>query len=97
MRSSIALVLTAAALLPAVAAAAATPAERSFTRDGHTYVYSLTPNEDGTTLIQGHEVGSSNGRFRLTVKGTRVSGQANGRDVSFRTNRPLAPVAVAAN
>lgn len=95
MRSSIALVLTAAALVPAVAAAATS--ERSFTRDGHTYVYSLTPNEDGTTLIQGHEVGSSAGRFRLTVKGTRVSGQANGRDVSFRTARPLAPVAVAAN
>lgn len=97
MRSSIASVLTAAALLPAVAAAATAPAERSFTRDGHTYVYSLTPNQDGTTLIQGHEVGSSNARFRLTVKGTRVSGQANGRDVSFRTTRPLAPVAVAAN
>ena len=29
--------------------------------------------------------------------GTRVSGQANGRDVSFRTARPLAPVSVAAN
>jgi hypothetical protein len=95
MRSSIALVLTAAALVPAVAAAAPT-AERSFTRDGHTYVYSLTPNQDGTTLIQGHEVGS-HGRFRLTVNGTRVSGQANGRDVSFRTARPLAPVSVAAN
>jgi hypothetical protein len=95
MRSSIALALTAAALLPAVAAAA--PAERSFTRDGHTYVYSLTGNQDGTTLIQGHEVGSSNGRFRLTVNGTRVSGQANGRNVSFRAARPLAPVSVATN
>ncbi|MDR6788667.1 hypothetical protein J2Y58_002027 [Sphingomonas sp. BE138] len=95
MRSSIAFVLTAAALLPAVAAAA--PAERSFTRDGHTYVYSMTANEDGTTLIQGHEVGGAASRFRLTVNGTRVSGQANGRDVSFRTPQPLAPVAVAAN
>ncbi len=94
MRSSIAFVLTAAALLPAVAAAA--PAERSFSRDGHTYVYTMSANDDGTTLIQGHEVGS-NARFRLTVDGTRVSGQANGRAVSFRTPQPLAPPAVAAN
>ena len=94
MRTSLIAVLTVATLLPTVAAAA--PAERSFTRDGHTYVYSMTAHGDGTTLIQGHEVGVGN-RFRLTVNGTRVSGQANGRAVSFRTAQPLAPIALVAN
>ena len=51
--------------------------------------------QPGTTLIQGHEVGSDS-RFRLTVNGTRVSGQANGRTVSFRASRPLG-TAVASN
>lgn len=94
MRSSIALVLTVSALLPAVAAAAT--AERSFTRDGHSYVYTMTAADNGATLIQGHEVGS-NERFRLKVSGTRVSGQANGRPVSFRTAQPLGAIAAATN
>ena len=93
MRSLTILAAAAAVLLPATAFAAT--GERSFTRDGHTYVYTLTPNGDGTTLIQGHEVGSDS-RFRLTVNGTRVSGQANGRTVSFRASRPLG-TAVASN
>ncbi|KQN92954.1 hypothetical protein ASE95_10140 [Sphingomonas sp. Leaf231] len=89
MRTLTIIAAAAAILLPAAALAA--PAERSFTRDGHSYVYTVTPNGDGTTLIQGHEVGSDE-PFRLTVKGTRVSGQANGRTVSFRAPRPLAQV-----
>ena len=52
MRLLTILAAAAAVLLPASALAAT--AERSFTRDGHTYVYTLTPNDDGTTLIQGH-------------------------------------------
>ncbi|KTT69630.1 hypothetical protein [Sphingomonas endophytica] len=94
MRTLTVLAAAVATLLPAAAIAA--PAERSFTRDGHTYVYTVNANQDGTALIQGHEVGS-NERFRLLVNGTRVSGQANGRQVSFRAAQPLALASAAAN
>lgn len=93
MRSLTVLAAAVATLLPAAAIAA--PAERTFTRDGHTYVYTMTPAANGTTLLQGHEMGS-NERFRLLVNGTRVSGQANGRPVSFRAAQPLT-VSAAAN
>ncbi|PZQ60050.1 MAG: hypothetical protein DI544_09295 [Sphingomonas taxi] len=86
------ILFAAAALMPAAVQAA----ERTFTRDGHTYVYSTSTRDDGRTLIEGHEVGSA-ARFRLLVDGTRVAGQANGHPVSFRTSRPLGGDAAIAN
>ncbi len=81
----------AAALISTMGMAAETN-EQSFTRDGHTYVYTTTARADGRTVIQGREVGSAQ-RFRLLVKNGRVTGQANGFPVSFRASE--APVAVA--
>lgn len=91
------LAIAAATLLGAASAAsAADPAQRSFTRDGHTYVYTRTQNDAGHTVLAGRELGS-NARFNLVVKGDLVTGYSNGRPVRFRTEQPLVPVQVAAS
>ncbi|MHC9418016.1 hypothetical protein ACYZX9_05385 [Sphingomonas citri] len=90
-------ILAAAAAALTATAATAAPAERSFTRDGHTYVYTASALDSQRTVIEGREVGRG-GRFRLVVNGDRVSGQANGVPVSFRAAQPLPTnVAGAAN
>ncbi|MBY9062465.1 hypothetical protein K7957_05920 [Sphingomonas yunnanensis] len=88
-------ILVAAAATLTAAAATAAPAERSFTRDGHTYVYTTSALDSARTVIEGHEVGRG-GRFRLVVNGDRVSGQANGVPVSFRAAQPLSTTIVGA-
>lgn len=75
----------AAAALISTMGMAADRAEQTFTRDGHTYVYTAAARADGRTVIQGREVGSAQ-RFRLLVKNGRVTGHANGYPVSFRAN-----------
>lgn len=87
-------ILTAAAALISTMGMAAEPAQQTFTRDGHTYVYSTSAREGGRTLIEGREVGSAS-RFRLLVDGNRVTGHANGYPVSFRTQTPLTALASA--
>lgn len=82
------------AMIPAIASA--DTAQRTFSRDGHTYVYTTTARDHGRTLIEGREVGAST-RFRLLVDGDRVSGQANGRPVSFRAPQPLIATGAANN
>lgn len=89
-----ALTSVATTMIPAIASA--DTAERTFTRDGHTYVYTTTERDNGRVLIEGKEVGAAT-RFRLLVDGDRVSGQANGRPVSFRAPQPLVPTGAANN
>ncbi|TCP33322.1 hypothetical protein [Sphingomonas sp. BK235] len=84
---TLSLIVAGATALLATAAGAA-PAERSFTRDGHTYVYTTSALDAQRTVIEGHEVGRG-ARFRLVVNGDRVSGKANGVPVSFRAAQPL--------
>lgn len=81
-------ILAAAAATLVATAATAAPVERSFTRDGHTYVYTTSALDEQRTLIEGHEA-ERGGRFRFVVNGDRVSGQANGVPVSFRAAQPL--------
>lgn len=76
-------ILTAAALIAAFAAPAFAenaPQQRSFTRDGETYVYTSVVKGDATVL-SGR---SSSGRdFRLTVRNGHVTGKSGGVPVSF--------------
>lgn len=85
----------AAAALISTMGMAAEPAQQTFTRDGHTYVYTQTQRQDGRTVIEGREVGS-NSRFRLLVNGNRVTGHANGFPVAFRAS-PVATTVASAN
>ncbi|KQS01948.1 hypothetical protein ASG11_14115 [Sphingomonas sp. Leaf357] len=75
--------LTAAALIATLAAPAFAKdvaAQRSFTRDGETYVYTAAVKGDATVL-SGR---SSSGRdFRLTVRNGHVTGRSGGVPVSF--------------
>jgi hypothetical protein len=91
---TVSILTAAAAALISTMGMAAEPAQKSFTRNGHTYVYSTTARDGGRTLIEGREVGSAS-RFRLLVDGNRVTGHANGYPVSFRTQTPLTAVASA--
>lgn len=64
----------------AVAAPALAAETQTLTRDGITYVYSVEQTA-GATLIKGREQG---GRlFSLRVANGRVSGNSNGRNISF--------------
>jgi hypothetical protein len=80
----------------ALAATVAAPAlaqevspERSFTRDGITYVYTATKVGD-TTVLAGR-ASPVGGPFKLTVRGKHVNGRAGGVPVSFATDYPLVP------
>lgn len=84
----------AAAALISTVGMAAERNEQSFTRDGHTYVYTTAARTDGRTLIEGREVGSAQ-RFRLLVKNGRVTGHANGYPVAFRASDNAVAVAAA--
>jgi hypothetical protein len=77
--------IIAAAALAVPAAAGAS--ERSFTRDGVTYVYTSTQRGDATVLTgKTLETGSS---YTLTVRGRRVTGTVGGTPVSFSIAKPL--------
>lgn len=68
--------------------------QQTFTRDGHTYVYTTATRDDGRTVIEGRQVGSRT-RFRLLVNGDRVTGYSNGYPVSFRTSEAVTATSVA--
>lgn len=70
---------------------AQTTAQR-FTRDGVTYVYTVTSRGD-RQVIQGRRLPSGSA-FRLVVSGDRVDGVSGGQPVSFRT--PAAATTLAA-
>lgn len=82
----------------AAAAIVATPAlaaegEKTFTRDGQTYAYTLAAEGDAT-VIAGRTVPQDE-PFRLVVKGRTASGDVDGRQVSFRIAKPLTVAAAA--
>ncbi|CAN5556754.1 hypothetical protein BH09PSE4_BH09PSE4_09620 [soil metagenome] len=74
-------ILATVATLTFSTAAHAAP-ERSFTRDGETFVYTATDLGD-RVILAGHEV-SSGTAFRLVVRGDNVTGMSGGVPVSFR-------------
>ncbi|HEU0044322.1 hypothetical protein [Sphingomonas sp.] len=82
----------AALFIPATAFAQA--AEQRFTRDGMTYVYTVTPAAKGRQVIEGHRLPSGSA-FRLVVNGKRVDGMSGGQPVSFRTPKPSATLVAA--
>lgn len=90
------LIIAASTALISTVGIASETVEQRFTRDGRTYVYTTTAVPDGRTLIVGRELATSS-RFRLLVKGDKVSGYSDGRPVRFRAAQPLAAVQVAAN
>lgn len=69
---------TGALLLPAAAHAE----EVTMERDGVSYVYTVTPGKDRTVIT-----GKANRMtpFRLVVRGERVTGEYNHRQVAFST------------
>lgn len=77
--------ITAAVLLgvPAVALAG----ERSFTRDGVTYVYTSEQRGKSTVILGKAFPGGSS--YSLTVRGRRVTGVVGGNPVAFTIARPL--------
>lgn len=77
--------ISAAVLLSLPVAAYA--GERSFTRDGVTYVYTSEQRGE-STVISGKTLpaGSS---YKLTVRGKRVTGHVGGAPVSFTIAKPL--------
>ena len=82
----------------AAAAIVATPAlaaegEKTFTRDGQAYAYTLAAEGDAT-VIAGRTVPLDE-PFRLVVKGRTAAGEVDGRQVSFRIAKPLAVAAAA--
>jgi hypothetical protein len=68
---------------------AAFASERSFERDGVTYVYTSKRSGDVTVLEGKAFPGGST--YTLTVRGTKVTGRVGGTPVSFRIAKPLAP------
>lgn len=78
--------ISAAVLLSLPVAAYAN--ERTFKRDGVTYVYTSSRDGDATVLEGKAFPGGSS--YTLTVRGTRVTGNVGGTPVSFRIAKPLA-------
>lgn len=74
----LAVMTLAAAAFPAGAIAAP---ERSFTRDGQTFVY-RTAEKNGRVVITGRSLPSGSA-FRLVVRGNSVTGVSGGTPVSF--------------
>ncbi|WP_423601953.1 hypothetical protein [Sphingomonas sp. MS122] len=77
--------ISAAVLLSLPVAAYA--GERSFTRDGVTYVY--TSEQRGETTVISGKTLPSGSAYELTVRGKRVTGHVGGTPVSFRIAKPL--------
>ena len=82
----------AAALIPAAVVAA--PGQQRFTRDGISYVYTVSDAKGGRQVIEGRRLSDGAG-FRLVVRGKRVDGTSGGQPVSFRT-ATARPVTIAA-
>lgn len=66
---------------------AAVAGERSFTRDGVTYVY--TSEERGEATVLSGKAFPGGSAYKLTVRGKRVTGQVGGTPVSFTIDKPL--------
>jgi hypothetical protein len=83
-------------LASAVAAIAfaspAAAAERTFTHEGVTYHYNVTPKGD-SRVLEGRA--SEGGRFRLVVRNGWVTGTVADSRVSFRAPRKLEATLVA--
>jgi len=79
--------ISAAVLLSLPVAAYA--GERSFKRDGVTYVYTSKRDGDATVLEGKAFPGGS--AYTLVVRGKNVTGRVGGTPVSFRIAKPLAP------
>ncbi len=79
--------ISAAVLLSVPAAAFAS--ERSFNRDGVTYVYTSTRKGDATVL-RGKSLPAGTD-YTLVVRGKKVTGRVGGTPVSFRIDKPLEP------
>jgi hypothetical protein len=77
---------------PAIAADA--PAEKSFTRDGVTYVYTTRADGD-LTIIEGRNV-TTGETFALSVRNGQVDGTYDGRKVSFYAPSKFGVGAIAA-
>lgn len=79
-------VLKLLALLAAAAAPSALlaqPTQQRFTRDGATFVYTVSTDRAGHQVIEGRRLPSGSA-FRLTVAGDRVDGVSGGQPVAFR-------------
>jgi hypothetical protein len=57
------------------------PVEKSFSRDGQTYVYTTTAKAD-RVVISGHRFPEGS-EFELVARGSKVTGVAGGEPVSF--------------
>lgn len=83
---------TAAAAVLAFATPALAAEEHSFTHEGVTYQYSVTPTESAR-ILEGKA--STGGTFRLVVKNGWVSGRVDGARVSFRAPKKAQGLSVA--
>ncbi|MEG3179462.1 hypothetical protein [Sphingomonas sp. LT1P40] len=79
--------LTAAVLLSLPVAAYA--GERSFKRDGVTYVY--TSKQVGENTVISGKTLPSGSSYTLTVRGKKVTGHVGGTPVAFSISKPLVP------
>ncbi len=79
--------LSAAVLLSLPVAAYA--GERSFKRDGVTYVY--TSKQSGSNTVISGKAFPGGSAYTLTVRGKKVTGQVGGTPVSFNISKPLVP------
>ena len=76
------LITTAAFLTVLAPVAAHADDQKTFTHERDTYVYETSANEDGSTVITGRRIGGE--RFRLILKGQRVTGSVGNTPVAFR-------------
>ena len=83
MKKFIAVLALAAAFIPS--SLLAQGSHQRFTRDGATYVYTITPAKGGRQVIEGRRLPTGSA-FRLVVTGNRVDGVSGGQPVSFRTS-----------
>lgn len=83
MRKTVVLLAVAAATLISTGAMAR-DAERTFQHEGSTYVYTATDVSADRHVIRGRRLPGGES-FRFVVRGSRVTGAANGVPVSFRT------------
>lgn len=87
------IIITAAALLAAVPAAAESAPEQSFERDGVTYTYKVSTAGE-RTIVTGRR--SDGKRFALTINNGKVTGTSGGMPVSFRVAEAATGAQVAA-
>lgn len=87
------LILIAALSVPAAAFAA--PAQQSFERDGETFVYSVSYDAAGRTVLDGTSA-PANTSFHYVIDGRQVTGWTGNQRVSFQAAKPIPRVAAPA-